>query len=174
VDRGGGRARRFTSQADTLRRLIAVVATVAVVVVALATIDEVRSFGTTVLAGAGLIGAVAGLAVDGQSGQIVERTLSYVVVKLSEQRRLVLPTSHFLNTPFKSWTLTRREVVGEVRLELDWTVPVPTTPAPAPAPTTTPAPTPATATATAPAPAPAPRRAPRRRAPAPPGRSDQD
>ena len=168
MDRGGGRARRFTSQADTLRRLIAVVATVAVVVVALATIDEVRSFGTTVLAGAGLIGAVAGLAVDGQSGQIVERTPSYVVVKLSDQRRLVLPTSHFLNTPFKSWTLTRREVVGEVRLELDWTVPVPTTPAPAP--TTTPAPP----TATAPAPAPAPRRAPRRRAPAPPGRSDQD
>jgi len=124
---------------------------VVVFLIVVTTIDQLQSFGTAVLAAGGLIGAIAGLAaqrtlanmfagialafndtlnihdvvdVDDQSGEVVERTLTQVVVKLSDQRRLVLPTSHLLDNPFRSWRITRRWVAGQVPLELDWTVPV--------------------------------------------------
>jgi small-conductance mechanosensitive channel len=149
---GSDTARRFRSQADTLGRIFAIVVVLAVVVVALVTVDQVRSLGTTVLAGAGLIGAIAGLAaqktlanvfagiaigfnntlnlgdvveVDGESGEVVQRTLTYVVLKLSDQRQLVLPTSSLLDKSHRNWKLTRHRVVGWVPLEVDWTVPVP-------------------------------------------------
>lgn len=148
---GSDMARRFRSQVDTLSRILSVLAAVAVLVVTLINLDHARALGSTVLAGAGLIGAVAGLAaqktlanmfagiaigfndklnigdvieIDGQSGEIIERTLTYVVVKLSGQRNLVLPTSQFLDKAHTNWQLTRRKVVGWVPLTVDWGVDV--------------------------------------------------
>lgn len=146
---GSEPARRFRSQTDTLTRVLSVVAVVAVVVVVLVTLEHTRAFGTTVLAGTGLIAAVTGLAaqktlgnlfagvaigfndkvnigdvieIDGNSGEVVDRTLTYVVVKLSGQRLLVIPSSQFLDKAHTSWKVTRHEVVGWVPLTVDWGV----------------------------------------------------
>jgi small-conductance mechanosensitive channel len=51
-------------------------------------------------------------------------TLSYVVVRIWDDRRLILPTSYFTTTPFQNWTRTSARVIGTVELDVDWTVPV--------------------------------------------------
>jgi hypothetical protein len=62
--------------------------------------------------------------VEGQWGRIEEITLSYVAVRLWDDRRLILPPSHFTTKPFEHWSRTTTAVSGAVFLDLDWTVPV--------------------------------------------------
>ena len=62
--------------------------------------------------------------VEGEWGRVEEITLTYVVVRIWDDRRLVLPTSYFLTTPFENWTRTEAAVIGAVELDLDWSVPV--------------------------------------------------
>ncbi|KQQ04056.1 MULTISPECIES: mechanosensitive ion channel family protein [unclassified Rathayibacter] len=143
------RARRLRTQMTIIRR----VAVAAVVVVALGasllTFPEARTAGASVLASAGVLSIVAGLAVqssltnifagmqlafsdairlddvvivEGEWGRIEEITLTYVVVHLWDDRRLVLPTNHFTTQPFQNWTRTGSELLGAVELDLDWRV----------------------------------------------------
>ena len=62
--------------------------------------------------------------VDGQWGRIDEITLSYVVVHLWDDRRLVLPSGYFTKEPFENWTRRNSELLGVVELDLDWRVDV--------------------------------------------------
>ncbi|WKK70989.1 mechanosensitive ion channel [Rathayibacter oskolensis] len=143
------RARRLRTQMTIIRR----VAVAAVVVVALGasllTFPEARTAGASVLASAGVLSIVAGLAVqssltnifagmqlafsdairlddvvivENEWGRIEEITLTYVVVHLWDDRRLVLPTNHFTTQPFQNWTRTGSELLGAVELDLDWRV----------------------------------------------------
>jgi hypothetical protein len=57
-------------------------------------------------------------------GRIEEITLTYVVVKLWDQRRLVLPTTYFTTTPFQNWTRNATELLGTVEFDVDFTVPL--------------------------------------------------
>jgi small-conductance mechanosensitive channel len=109
----------------------------------------VEAVGASVLASAGLVSVVAGLAaqstlanvfagiqlafsdairiddvvvVEGQWGLIEEITLSYVVVHIWDDRRLVLPSTHFTTTPFENWTRRNSELLGAVEFDLDWRV----------------------------------------------------
>jgi small-conductance mechanosensitive channel len=104
-----------------------------------------------VLASAGLIGLVAALAaqstlgnvfaglhvafgnslrlddvvvVEGEWGRIEEITLSYVVVRVWDDRRLILPSSYFTTTPFQNWTRSSSAMIGTIELDVDWTVSV--------------------------------------------------
>lgn len=144
-------ARRIRTQVLILRRLT--VATVIVVAVgaALLSFPGVRAVGASVLASAGLAGIVAALAaqstlanvfagiqvafsdairiddiviVENEWGHVEEITLSYVVIRLWDDRRLVLPSTYFTTTPFQNWTRRDSELVGTVELDLDWRVDV--------------------------------------------------
>lgn len=144
-------ARRIHTQVSVIRRFGIAGFAVLAMGAMLLTFPAFRAAGASVLASAGIAGVIAGLAaqsllsnvfagmqivfsealhlddvvvVEGYWGRIEEITLTYVVVKVWDDRRLVLPTSYFLNTPFENWTRTGAAVTGTVELDLDWTVPV--------------------------------------------------
>ncbi|GEL94669.1 mechanosensitive ion channel family protein [Cellulomonas composti] len=144
-------ARRVRTQVQVLRRLtVAVLVVCALGGIAL-TFPGARAFGASLLASAGLLSIVAGLAaqsslanmfagvqlaftdairvddvvvVDGQWGRIEEITLTYVVVHAWDDRRLILPSTYFTTTPFENWTRRQADLLGTVELDLDWQVPV--------------------------------------------------
>lgn len=62
--------------------------------------------------------------VEGEWGKIEEITMTYVVVRIWDQRRLVLPISYFIEKPFQNWTRTSAEILGTVMIYVDYTVPV--------------------------------------------------
>lgn len=143
--------RRRRTQLSVVRRLLVVLIAVFAVGAVLFTFPEVRAIGTSVLASAGIVSIVAGLAaqstlgnliagiqlafsdairvgdvvvVEGEWGRIGEITLSYVVVNIWDERRLVLPCTYFTNQPFESWTRKSDRVLGTVFMDLDWRVPL--------------------------------------------------
>ncbi len=145
------RSRRAQTQLSVLRR----VGTVAIVIltagVCLWTFPEVRALGTSILASAGLIGILAGVAarssfgnlmagiqiafaepirlddvvvVEGEYGTVEEITLTYVVVKSWDQRRLVIPSAYFVENRFENWTKSTSELIGAASIFLDLTADV--------------------------------------------------
>jgi small-conductance mechanosensitive channel len=143
--------RRVRTQVTTLRRLAIAVVVVLGAAAAVMTFPSFRQIGTTLFASAGVLSVVAGLAaqtslgsvfagmqisfsdairvgdvvvLEGEWGRIEEITLTYVVVQIWDQRRLVLPTTYFTTTPFENWTRYATELLGTVELDLDFTVPL--------------------------------------------------
>ncbi|WFE34915.1 mechanosensitive ion channel family protein [Micromonospora sp. WMMD975] len=144
-------ARRVRTQVVLLRRLTIAVIVILAVGVMLMTFPSVRGVGAGVLTSAGVVAAVAALAaqsllgnvfaglqlafsdavrlddvvvIEGEWGRIEEMTLSYVVVQVWDDRRLILPTSYFTSRPFQNWTRTEAKVLGTAEFDLDWAVPV--------------------------------------------------
>lgn len=144
-------ARRIRTQIVVLRRLTVVILVLGAIAAALLTFPAARALGAGLIASAGLISIVAGLAaqsslanlfaglqlaftdairvddvvvVDNQWGRIEELTLTYVVVHVWDDRRLILPSTHFTTTPFENWTRRASDLLGTVELDLDWAVPV--------------------------------------------------
>lgn len=144
-------ARRVRTQISVARRLTVLILVVAAIAGALMTFKEARTVGAGLLASAGLISVIAGLAaqtslsnvfagmqlaftdairlddvvvVDGVWGRIEEITMTYVVVHVWDDRRLILPSTYFATTPFENWTRRAADLLGTVELDVDWTVPV--------------------------------------------------
>ena len=144
-------ARKHVTQVRVLERVLDVVIVLITIGFALMTFDAVRQFGVTLFASAGVAGIIAGLAarpvlsnffagvqlavaqpiriddaviVENESGNIEEITFSYVVVKLWDLRRMVVPLSYFIEKPFQNWTRTGGELIGSVFLYVDHTAPV--------------------------------------------------
>ena len=142
-------ARKVRTQLAIVRRLVFVVVAIVVLGAVLLTFPEVQAVGTSVLASAGVVSVIAGLAaqstlanvfagiqlafsdairvddvvvVETQWGRIEEITLSYVVVHIWDDRRMVLPSTYFTTTPFENWTRTSSELIGSVEFDLDWRV----------------------------------------------------
>ncbi|WP_144714159.1 mechanosensitive ion channel family protein [Curtobacterium pusillum] len=142
-------ARRIRTQVLVLRRLTVAVLVIIGLGAILLTFPGVEAAGASVLASAGLISVIAGLAaqstlgnvfagmqlafsgsirvddvvvVEQQWGRIEEITLTYVVVHLWDDRRFVLPSTYFTSTPFENWTRTNSELLGAVEFDLDWRV----------------------------------------------------
>jgi small-conductance mechanosensitive channel len=63
--------------------------------------------------------------VEGEWGRVEEITLTYVVVNIWDQRRLILPITYFIEKPFQNWTRVSAQLLGTVFLYLDYTVPIP-------------------------------------------------
>ena len=145
------RARKVRTQIRMLRRLTAAVVVFLAIGFALMTLPGFKTVGASLLASAGFLGVVAGLAaqttlgnvfaglqlaftdairlgdvvvVEQEWGRVEEITLTYVVLALWDERRLVLPTSYFTSTPFQNWTRTESRVLGEVTLHVDYAAPV--------------------------------------------------
>jgi small-conductance mechanosensitive channel len=145
------RARRLRTQVILARRIgVALVVVVALGSMML-TFPAIQALGAGLLASAGLISIVAGLAaqtslvnvfagiqlaftdairvddvvvVQKEWGRIEEITLTYVVVHIWDDRRLILPSTYFTTTPFENWTRRQSEVMGTVEFDLDWRAPV--------------------------------------------------
>lgn len=144
-------ARRLHTQVTLIRRVTVVAVGLVAIAAMLMTFPAARIAGTGLLASAGVIGAIAALAaqsllgnffaglqiafsdavrlddvlvVEEEWGRVEDITLTYVVVHLWDDRRLILPTSYFLAKPFENWTKTQSELLGTVEIDLDWTVPV--------------------------------------------------
>jgi len=142
-------ARRMQTQLLIVRRLALVVIVILAGGSVLLTFPGVQAVGTSVLASAGVVSIVAGLAAqstlanvfagvqlafsdairvddvviaEGQWGRIEEITLTYVVVHIWDDRRLVLPSTYFTSTPFENWTRRSSELLGSIELDLDWLV----------------------------------------------------
>jgi small-conductance mechanosensitive channel len=145
------RARKIYTQIQFFKRIFAVLVIVLAVALVLISFEKVRQVGTTILASAGIMGIVIGFAsqktlstiftgfqiaitqpiriddvviVEGEWGRIEEITLTYVVVRIWDLRRLVLPITYFNEQPFQNWTRVSAELLGTVYLYTDYTMPV--------------------------------------------------
>lgn len=141
------RARKATTQINLLQRVVTFIIILISVAAALMTIPGVRSYGTSLLASAGVAGIVLGFAaqqtlanvlagiqiavtqplryddavvIDGEWGWVEETTLTYIVVRLWDRRRLVVPISQLLQRSFQNWTRNSSTIIGTVYLYLDY------------------------------------------------------
>jgi hypothetical protein len=144
-------ARRVQTQIEVLHRIVVVIVVIVTVSIMLMTFPAIKHIGMSLLASAGLAGLVVGMAmrstlssliagiqiaftqpiriedavvVEGEYGWIEEIGTTYVIVRIWDLRRLVLPLSYFIEHPFQNWTRNSADLLGSVFLYVDYTVPV--------------------------------------------------
>jgi small-conductance mechanosensitive channel len=146
-----GASRGRLTQVMVLKRVAGFVVVVLGGSLVLLQFDALRAVGTSLLASAGVAGIVVGLAaqrsiatllaglqisltqpvrvgdvvvIEGEWGTIEEITLTYVVVRVWDLRRLVVPITRILESPFQNWTRSGADILGTVFLHADYRVPV--------------------------------------------------
>lgn len=151
ADQTDAETRRITTQLRLIRRLANAIIALVTIGIALFTFPQVQALGAGILASAGILSVIGGLAaqavlgnlfagiqlafsnairvgdvvvVEGEWGTIGEITLSYVVVYIWDERRLIVPSTYFTQNPFETWTRKSPKVFGVVAMDLDWDVPV--------------------------------------------------
>jgi small-conductance mechanosensitive channel len=145
------RARKIYTQLHVISRVIYVTIGFFSVAAVLMLFQEVRHVGTSLLASAGIVGIIGGFAaqktlanvfagfqialaqpvrqddvvvVEGEWGRVEEITLTFVIVHIWDDRRMVLPLSYFIEKPFQNWTRTSAAITGSVLLWVDYSFPV--------------------------------------------------
>ncbi|PTX91326.1 mechanosensitive ion channel domain-containing protein [Opitutus sp. ER46] len=143
--------RALFTRVRMLRRVALVLIGVFAFSAVLMLFDEVRDVGRSILASAGIAGIVLGIAaqrslgnilagiqiavtqpirlgdqvlVEGDVGNIEEITLTYVVVRVWDQRRIVLPISYFIEKPFQNWTRVASNMLSPLTLRVDFSLPL--------------------------------------------------
>jgi len=144
-------ARKIHTQLRVVKQIAIMVIVIVAAGTMLMTFPRVRQLGTTILASAGVIGLIVGMAaqktlgafiaglqiamtqpirvddvviVENEWGRIEEITLTYVVVRIWDLRRLIVPITYFIEKPFQNWTRTTADILGTVFIYVDYTVPV--------------------------------------------------
>jgi len=144
-------ARRVRTQTQVLQRIVVVLVAMVTLAVMLMTFPSVKHIGASVLASAGLAGLVVGMAarptlasliagiqvaitqpiriddaviVENEWGWIEEIETTYVVVRLWDLRRMILPLTYFIERPFQNWTRTTADLLGSCMIYVDYTLPV--------------------------------------------------
>ncbi|GAB3199440.1 small-conductance mechanosensitive channel [Pontibacter aydingkolensis] len=145
------RERKLFTQLQFIRKItILLVAFIALSMILLS-FDAVRKLGTGLLTSAGVVGIVVGIAaqksianllaglqiaftqpirlddvlvVENEFGRVEEITLTYVVLRLWDNRRLILPLNYFIDQPFQNWTRTGSDILATVYLYTDYTIPI--------------------------------------------------
>jgi small-conductance mechanosensitive channel len=144
-------ARRIATQTRVLGRSAMVLLLIGGVAMALMTFPGARQLGASLLASAGVLGLVVGIAarpvfsnliaglqlalgqplriddaliVKGEFGRVEEITGTYVVLKLWDERRMIVPLQWFIENPFENWTRTGAQLLGSVLLWVDYMTPV--------------------------------------------------
>ena len=145
-------ARRVRTQAQVLHRVVVVVVWIIAAASMLMTFPRARQLGTSVLASAGIAGIVVGMAarpalsnliagvqialtqpirlddvvvIGGEFGNVEEIGATYVVIRVWDQRRLIVPLSDVIEKPFENWTRRTSTITGTATIPVDFTVPVP-------------------------------------------------
>jgi small-conductance mechanosensitive channel len=144
------KARRIYTQFNILERIVIFLLIIFSIGIALMSFDSIREIGVSIFASAGVAGIILGFSaqkmlgsilagiqiaiaqpikiddvviVEGEWGRIEEITLTYVVVNIWDKRRLIVPTTYFIEKPFQNWTKTSSDILGTVFLYTDYTVP---------------------------------------------------
>ncbi len=145
------KARKGLTRIKIFEGMIVAIISVVIIAVCLMTFDEVRTIGVSLLTSAGIAGVIVGFSaqksiaailagiqiaitqpirlddvviVEGEWGRIDEITLTYVVVKIWDERRLILPITYFLEKPFQNWTRNTSNILGTIFLYVDYSLPV--------------------------------------------------
>jgi small-conductance mechanosensitive channel len=145
------RARKIYTQFRVLENIILFMIIVVALSLILMSFESIRRIGVSLIASAGVAGIIIGFAaqkaigtilagiqialsqpirlddvviVENEWGRIEEINLTYVVVAIWDKRRLVLPTTYFIETPFQNWTRTTSEILGTVFIYADYSLPV--------------------------------------------------
>ncbi len=145
------KARKIRTQFNILERIVVFVIIILAIGIALMSFESIREIGVSIFASAGVAGIIIGFSaqkmigtilagiqiaitqpikiddvviVDGEWGRIEEITLTYVVVKIWDKRRLVVPSTFFIENTFQNWTKTSADILGTVFLYTDYNVPI--------------------------------------------------
>lgn len=144
--------RKIRTQLQFIRKFVISLIIIITIAIILLSFESMRKIGAGLLTGVGIGGIIIGFAaqkslgnllagfqiaftqpiriddvliVEGEWGRVEEITLTYVVVSIWDQRRLILPITYFIEKPFQNWTRVSAELLGTVFLYLDYTIPVP-------------------------------------------------
>jgi small-conductance mechanosensitive channel len=144
-------ARKKLTRFRVLERLVIAIIVVIAVGAILMTFESIKNIGTSLLASAGVAGIIIGFAaqrsiatflagiqialtqpirledavvVEGEWGWIEEITFTYVVIRIWDRRRLIVPINYFIENPFQNWTRNSADILGPVVLYTDYRVPV--------------------------------------------------
>ncbi|WEA02288.1 mechanosensitive ion channel family protein [Mucilaginibacter sp. SJ] len=143
--------RKVRTQIQFIRKIIVVTIIFLTIAIILLSFESMRKIGTGLLTGVGIGGIIVGFAaqsslgnllagfqiaftqpiriddvlvVEGEWGRVEEITLTYVVLKIWDERRLILPINYFIQKPFQNWTRTSADILGTVFLYMDHTAPI--------------------------------------------------
>ncbi|MEN0046589.1 MAG: mechanosensitive ion channel domain-containing protein [Bacteroidota bacterium] len=143
--------RKVATQLQFIRKISAVIIVVVATSLALLEFEEVRKIGAGLLTSAGVAGIIIGFAaqksianllaglqiaftqpiriddvviIEGEFGRVEEITLTYVVVRLWDQRRMITPLNYFIEQPFQNWTRLNSELLGSVFIYADYDLPI--------------------------------------------------
>ncbi len=144
--------RKIRTQLQFVRKFVVGLIVVITAAIVLLSFESMRKIGAGLLTGVGIGGIIIGFAaqkslgnllagfqiaftqpiriddvliVEGEWGRVEEITLTYVVVNIWDQRRLILPITYFIEKPFQNWTRVSAQLLGTVFLYLDYTIPIP-------------------------------------------------
>ncbi|MFF3321838.1 mechanosensitive ion channel family protein [Streptomyces sp. NPDC002889] len=150
--RDPARVRRVRTQVTLIQRVVIAVVGVVAVAAMLLSFPAMRTVGASMLASAGVLGIVAGIAaqstlgnlfaglqiafgdmvrigdtvvVDGEWGTVEEITLTFLAVRTWDERRITMPVSYFTSKPFENWSRGGVQMTGTVFFHLDHSAPVP-------------------------------------------------
>lgn len=143
--------RKIRTQLQFVRKIIVSLIILITAAIILLSFESMRKIGAGLLTGVGIGGIIIGFAaqkslgnllagfqiaftqpiriddvliVEGEWGKVEEITLTYVVVNIWDQRRLILPITYFIEKPFQNWTRVSADLLGTVFLYLDYTIPI--------------------------------------------------
>lgn len=144
-------ARKIYTQVHVISKVVYAVIALFTIASILMLFAEVRQFGTSILASAGVVGIVLGFAaqktisnlfagfqiamtqpirlddvviVEGEWGRVEEISLTYVTIRIWDERRLIVPLSYFIDKPFQNWTRVSAQLLGSVYLWVDYSLPL--------------------------------------------------
>ncbi|MGH7994145.1 MAG: mechanosensitive ion channel family protein, partial [Limisphaerales bacterium] len=144
-------ARKIYTQVHVISKTLYVIIGLFTVASVLMLFEEVRRFGTSLLASAGVVGIIIGFAaqktisnlfagfqiamtqpirlddvviVEGEWGRVEEISLTYVIIHIWDDRRLVVPLSYFIEKPFQNWTRQTADLLGSVFVWVDYSLPL--------------------------------------------------
>ncbi|MFD2285617.1 mechanosensitive ion channel [Pedobacter petrophilus] len=143
--------RKIRTQLQFVRKFIVSLIILVTAAIILLSFESMRRIGAGLLTGVGIGGIIIGFAaqkslgnllagfqiaftqpiriddvliVEGEWGRVEEITLTYVVVSIWDQRRLILPITYFIEKPFQNWTRVSADLLGTVFLYMDYTIPI--------------------------------------------------
>lgn len=143
--------RKIYTQFELLEKIAVFVIIIVAVASALLLFDSVKKIGLSIFASAGIAGLVLGFAaqkvigailaglqialtqpirqddevlVENEWGKVEEIYLTFVVIRIWDKRRLILPSTYFIEKPFQNWTRTSSEIIGTVFIYVDYSFPV--------------------------------------------------
>jgi len=143
--------RKIRTQLQFIRKFIVSLIIIVTAAIILLSFESMRKIGAGLLTGVGIGGIIIGFAaqkslgnllagfqiaftqpiriddvliVEGEWGRVEEITLTYVVVSIWDQRRLILPITYFIEKPFQNWTRVSADLLGTVFLYMDYTIPI--------------------------------------------------